>query len=117
MDRVGLPTAVRSSARPRHRSVDGGAPHAVVKSLPQRNLDGYSAASSQARATCKKYRPLCRFSRPSPTETPHAFLPSAVPGSHRERLLKGIHAIDQNHFYSGQPWSISRLLADTHGPS
>ena len=69
MDRVGLPTAVRLSARPRHRSVDGGAPHAVVKSLPQRNLDGYSAASSQARATCKKYRPLCRFSRPSPTET------------------------------------------------
>lgn len=116
MDRVGLPTAVRSSARPRHRSVDGGAPHAVVKSLPQRNLDGYSAASSQARATCKKYRPLCLAVLAQPRHS-HAFLPSAVPGSHRERLLKGIHAIDQNHFYSGQPWSISRLLADTHGPS
>ena len=95
MDRIGLPTAVRSSARPRHRSVDGGAPQ-----QPARNIALFVASAVLAQP---------RHS--------HAFLPSAVPGSHRERLLKGIHAIDQNHFYSGQPWSISRLLADTHGPS
>jgi hypothetical protein len=117
MDRVGLPTAVRSSARPRHHLSMG------VRHMPSSSRSPNEIWMAIPRPRPRHEQParnIVLFVASAVLAQPrhsHAFLPSAVPGSHRERLLKGIHAIDQNHFYSGQPWSISRLLADTHGPS